>query len=100
MISCRAAAATIFSLTRAPPPPLIRLSCGSTWSAPSIATSMDQVSSYDSSGMPALLARSAVSSDVGTPLIAADEHIRPILAQIEQLLLCDLSLSTNDSTKN
>src|SRR5207247_1431480 len=34
-----AAEATIFSFNSAPPPPLMRLSCGSTWSAPSSAMS-------------------------------------------------------------
>src|SRR5436189_6388691 len=33
-------------------------------------------------------------------LLAENEKIRPILAQLEKLLLCDLSPSTNDSVKN
>src|SRR5207253_11329283 len=33
-------------------------------------------------------------------LLAENEIIRPILAQLEKLLLCDLSPSTNDSVKN
>ncbi|MCQ8762511.1 hypothetical protein NQU35_25495, partial [Escherichia coli] len=33
-------------------------------------------------------------------LLAENEKIRPILAQLEKLLLCDLSQSTNDSVKN
>src|SRR5690625_1725191 len=33
-------------------------------------------------------------------LLAENEIIRPILAQLEQLLLCDLSPSTSDSVKN
>ncbi|AAZ49162.1 gpK [Enterobacteria phage NC37] len=33
-------------------------------------------------------------------LLAENETIRPILAQLEKLLLCDLSPSTNDSVKN
>src|SRR5438093_123958 len=37
-------------------------------------------------------------SDIG--LLAENEKIRPILAQLEKLLLCDLSPSTNDSVKN
>src|SRR5262245_64560996 len=32
-------------------------------------------------------------------LLAENEKIRPILAQLEKLLLCDLSPSTNDSVK-
>src|SRR5437016_44424 len=32
-------------------------------------------------------------------LLAENEKIRPILAQLEKLLLCDLSTSTNDSVK-
>src|SRR4249920_3998352 len=32
-------------------------------------------------------------------LLAENEKIRPILAQLEKLLLCDLSPSTNDSQK-
>src|SRR4051812_49823799 len=33
-------------------------------------------------------------------LLAENEKIRPILAQLEKLLLCDLSPSTNDSVKD
>src|SRR5687768_10577438 len=33
-------------------------------------------------------------------LLAENEKIRPILAQLEKLLLCDLSPSTNDSVYN
>src|SRR5260221_7302106 len=33
-------------------------------------------------------------------LLAENEKIQPILAQLEKLLLCDLSPSTNDSVKN
>src|SRR5262249_39707027 len=33
-------------------------------------------------------------------LLAENEKIRRILAQLEKLLLCDLSPSTNDSVKN
>src|SRR5438309_1213555 len=33
-------------------------------------------------------------------LLAENEKIRPILAQLEKRLLCDLSPSTNDSVKN
>src|SRR5262249_61224922 len=33
-------------------------------------------------------------------LLPENEKIRPILAQLEKLLLCDLSPSTNDSVKN
>src|SRR5229473_8351891 len=33
-------------------------------------------------------------------LLAENEKIRPILAQLEKLLLCDLSPSTNDSVNN
>src|SRR2546429_1699224 len=33
-------------------------------------------------------------------LLAENEKIRPILAQLEKLLLCDLSPSSNDSVKN
>src|SRR5262245_65657876 len=33
-------------------------------------------------------------------LLAENEKIRPILAQLEKLLLCDLSPSANDSVKN
>src|SRR5690242_20922164 len=32
-------------------------------------------------------------------LLAENEKIRPILAQLEKLLLCDLSPSTNDSDR-
>src|SRR5436305_10314035 len=32
-------------------------------------------------------------------LLAENEKIRPILAQLEKLLLCDLSPSTNDSIR-
>jgi len=35
-----------------------------------------------------------------TGLLAENEKIRPILAQLEKLLLCDLSPSTTDSVKN
>src|SRR5690242_21131013 len=33
-------------------------------------------------------------------LLSENEKIRPILAHLEKLLLCDLSPSTNDSVKN
>src|SRR5262249_56936339 len=33
-------------------------------------------------------------------LLAENEKIRPILAQLEKLLLCDLSPSTNDSVRS
>src|SRR2546423_11586637 len=33
-------------------------------------------------------------------LLAENEKIRPILAQLEKLLLCDLSPSTNDSERS
>src|SRR5438105_15134768 len=33
-------------------------------------------------------------------LLAENEKIRPVLAQLEKLLLCDLSPSSNDSVKN
>ena len=50
--SRRLACATIFSCSSAPPPPLIRLSSGSTSSAPSIVRSMTGCSASVVSGMP------------------------------------------------
>ncbi len=56
-INCLAAAATIFSFSSAPPPPFTRLKRGSTWSAPSMATSIVQALSDSMRGMPDCLAR-------------------------------------------
>ena len=62
------AAATIFSRNSAPPPPLIRLSAGSTSSAPSIVRSRWSISSSVVSGIPHASAWARVASDVGTPM--------------------------------
>src|SRR3989304_1381051 len=63
----RDAAATIFSRNRAPPRPLMRLSFGSTSSAPSTHRSSRGCSSSEVSGIPRRFAASAVAKDVGTP---------------------------------
>src|SRR5690348_16392972 len=61
-----AAAATSFSRNSAPPRPLMRLSAGSTSSAPSTARSICPTSSV-TIGIPSDAASSAVARDVGTP---------------------------------
>jgi hypothetical protein len=58
---------TIFSRVRAPPPPLMTLSEGSTSSAPSTQTSMDQGPSSLASGIPSFPACSRLCAEVGTP---------------------------------
>src|SRR5262245_44462015 len=62
----RELAATIFSRTRAPPPPLIRSSLGSISSAPSIVRSSVPTLSRLVSRMPSAVASCCVASDVGT----------------------------------
>ena len=61
---------TIFSLSKAPPPPLTRFRSGSTSSAPSIATSSRENSSNVVKGMPSSSACSFVRTDVGTAMIS------------------------------
>ena len=61
---------TIFSLNKAPPPPLTRFKSGSTSSAPSIATSNRENSSKVVSGMPSSSACSFVLTEVGTAIIS------------------------------
>ncbi len=61
------AAATIFSRSSAPPPPLIRLSSGSISSAPSTVMSRWSISSNVVSGTPQRTASRRVASEVGTP---------------------------------
>ena len=63
--------ATIFSLVRAPPPPLIREKWLSNSSAPSIVMSNDLTSEISISGIPRLSASSLVASLVGTPIISS-----------------------------
>ncbi len=65
--SRRLAWATIFSWSRAPPAPLIRLKSGSTSSAPSIVMSTTGCSASVVSGMPTSRASSALAFDVGMP---------------------------------
>ena len=60
------AAATIFSRSSAPPPPLIRLRSGAISSAPSTVRSSSGVSSSVVSGMPSRSASRRVASEVGT----------------------------------
>ena len=60
------AAATIFSRSKAPPPPLISLSSRSISSAPSTVRSSSGTSSSVASGMPSAFAWAAVASDVAT----------------------------------
>ncbi len=62
----RAAAATIFSRTWAPPPPLISQPAGSTWSAPSIAMSSSPTSSSVPTGRPSSRAAVSVAGEVAT----------------------------------
>ena len=63
------AAATIFSRSSAPPPPLIRSRPGSISSAPSIVRSSSGVSSSVDRRMPSSRQSAAVRSEVGTPTI-------------------------------
>ena len=62
------AAATIFSRSNAPPPPLIRLRSGAISSAPSTVRSSSGVSSNVDSGTPTRSASRRVASEVGTPM--------------------------------
>ncbi len=61
------AAATIFSRSSAPPPPLIRVRSGAISSAPSTVRSSSGVSSSVVSGTPSRSASRRVASEVGTP---------------------------------
>ncbi|CCO74735.1 hypotetical protein [Streptococcus agalactiae] len=72
--------ATIFSMSSAPPPPLIPLKSGSTSSAPSTVTSMTSISSADFNGIPNPLACSVVRFDVVTPMTCNPSSLtrRPI----------------------
>ena len=63
------AVATIFSCSRAPPPPLIRFSSPSNSSAPSMVRSNHFASSRLMTSMPTSRASCAVRVEVGTPLI-------------------------------
>src|SRR5215472_1927621 len=68
MASRRLLDATIFSCSRAPPSPFIRLSVArSTSSAPSIARSIWRCGVKEVNGMPSAFARAAVRSEVGIP---------------------------------
>src|SRR5262245_4353861 len=67
----RELAATIFSRTRAPPPPLIRLSLGSISSAPSMVRSSVSTSSRLVSRIPREVASCCVASDVGTATMSS-----------------------------
>ena len=62
------AVATIFSRSKAPPPPLIRRSCRSSSSAPSMVRSSSGQASSVVSGTPSSVHSAAVRSDVGTPI--------------------------------
>src|SRR5206468_7074614 len=64
-----AQAATNFSMTWAPPAPLMRFPAGSTSSAPSIARSTRSTSMGSWMGIPQALARSRVWYEVGTPVM-------------------------------
>ncbi|OQB35293.1 MAG: hypothetical protein BWY05_01390 [Euryarchaeota archaeon ADurb.Bin165] len=57
----------ILSLTCAAPLPLISLSSGSNWSAPSIAISIFSTCSRPTRGIPRAMARMVVCMEVGTP---------------------------------
>ena len=72
--------ATIFSLSKAPPPPFIKFNFPSTWSAPSIVTSMS-CSFNGTRGIPASFASFSVSLDVAIPLICKPSFtISPIFS--------------------
>ncbi len=66
MISCLDAAATIFSLSRAPPSPFMSCISGSTSSAPSMVTSRWPTSFMDTVSIPYSRARPSVPLDVAT----------------------------------
>src|SRR6202790_4649824 len=70
------AAATIFSRSSAPPPPLMRLSAGSISSAPSTVRSSRSISSSVVKGTPQRTASSRVASDVGTPITLSPARTR------------------------
>ena len=70
------AAATIFSRSKAPPPPLMRLSEGSISSAPSTVRSSRSMSSSVVSAMPHRSASARVASDVGTPMTRSPARTR------------------------
>ena len=69
IISRSVACATIFSWSSAPPPPLIRLSWGSTSSAPSMVTSILIGPCGPSRGSPACVATLAISAEVAKVLM-------------------------------
>ena len=70
------AAATIFSRSSAPPPPLISVRSGPISSAPSMVRSSSGVSSNVVSGMPRLSACARVASEVGTPITLQPSRMR------------------------
>ena len=69
MISSLDAEATIFSRSKAAPPPLIIFKLASISSAPSIVKSMNIVSEKSIRGIPSLSANILVASEVGMPRI-------------------------------
>ena len=79
------AAATIFSRSSAPPPPLIRLSAGSISSAPSTVRSSRSISSSVVSGTPQRSASARVASEVGTP-ITSQPGAHPLAEQLDEML--------------
>ena len=70
------AAATIFSRSKAPPPPLMRLSAGSISSAPSTVRSSRSISSSVVRAMPHRAASARVASEVGTPMTLSPARTR------------------------
>ena len=70
------AAATIFSRSNAPPPPLMRLSAGSISSAPSTVRSSRSMSSSVVRRMPHRSASARVASEVGTPITSSPARTR------------------------
>src|SRR3984893_14578558 len=70
------AAATIFSRSNAPPPPLMTLRAGLISSAPSTVRSSRSISSSVVRGMPQRTASARVASDVGTPMTSSPARTR------------------------